>query len=208
MRHLAFRGLCTQGDASIEALAADLEFPDGTTAEGVKSFLLETWEPSWSSKAPSRASKQPRRLIYKLQRAMHVEEVWPLEPNNEVTRLRGKETLLTLVHRMFEHGHVPTPERDEDGEYVDELLARRHHGLRKVASLTIQDLRVPPHVLENEAKLERQRQERRQQKQERFTQRRDQMMREWSQRGRDRGKRRSHQNERDRSRDLSHAYYD
>ena len=174
---------------------ADITNPPNVTDADISAFLFERWELAFGMRGRG-PNWNPRRRLYKLQRAMQVDGVWPLENLSADARLREKEKLLTFIQRLIVHGHVPEVERDADGRVVDEALARRVHGLKRLATLTIDDLRTPVQVLHQEQKKARLRKERRQNRQQRFERRREDMEREWARR------------RRESSRDLSQPFYD
>lgn len=140
---------------AIEAAAAvaelDLEQPDaglppGLTDDAFELFCLEQWE-------NPRSRTNPRRSLYKLQRALQVADLWPLQLAN---RLEEKQKLLGAVQRLAARGLLSKERQDEaklarEAKGEDDSYSRvgrlelRIAQLRIIAEqLTVESVADPP----------------------------------------------------------------
>ena len=137
----------SEEEEAIEALGFGLGFPPEMTAQDLRDFLLERWEVQGTKSGRSAdgrmlkpKTQSPGRRLYKLQRALHVEDVWLVEDASAEGRLRAKQELLTFIKRLVEHG-LPELERTEEGQFVDDMKCRRHLALKDMAkNLTVETL--------------------------------------------------------------------
>ena len=145
-----------------EAATADFGLPDSLTDEELKTFLLEEWE------AP-KAYTPVRRTLYKLQRNLHVVDIWPLP--SLADRHEQKKLLLHAVHRLGAAGNFSPSavEPGPDEPPLDYHRMKRIHMVRKLLRLDTELLdeteedaaaRQPSRI----RKLERLREERRAQR--------------------------------------------
>lgn len=119
---------------SLAAEEEHVELPPGVDEEKLKAYLLYEWE------TPRRNTKV-RRLIYKLQRSLHIYDIWILPELGEDVRLREKKKLLLTLQRFSREGLLSPPKPDEDR--VPEDVANRKFMLRKLRTLSPEDLEVP-----------------------------------------------------------------
>jgi len=112
---------------------ADITNPPNVTDADISAFLFERWELAFGMRGRG-PNWNPRRRLYKLQRAMQVDGVWPLENLSGDARLREKEKLLHTIHRIADKG-LPSY-LDEEGQISDVLLYRRVRSVSQLAALT------------------------------------------------------------------------
>ena len=115
----------------------DMCNPPGVTDDELRAFLFERWDLAGGQQGKGK-NWNPRRRLYKLQRAMQVDGVWPLESLAPQARLVEKEKLLHSIHRLAAHG-LPDA-KDEDGHIIDVLLHRRVRSVSMLAALSHREL--------------------------------------------------------------------
>jgi hypothetical protein len=115
----------------------DMCNPPGVTDDDLRAFLFERWEISSGHRGLGK-NWNPRRRLYKLQRAMQVDGVWPLESLAPKSRLYEKEKLLHSIHRIAAEG-LPSFQ-DEEGNVTDGMLQRRVRSVSMLAALTHREL--------------------------------------------------------------------
>ena len=117
---------------------ADMCNPPGVTDDDLCAFLFERWELHGGPKGRGK-NWNPRRRLYKLQRAMQVDGVWPLESLSPDARLAEKEKLLHTIHRIAAN-RLPELTKDEDGGFTDIELVRRVRSVSMLAALSHREL--------------------------------------------------------------------